>query len=265
MSLMPEYPRNAFKGTASDYARYRPPYPPELFAHLRARFGEMESKTLLDLACGPGRVTFALAPYFAKVVAIDREAEMIAEATSEASRRRADNISWRISDAEPLEFHESSLGAVTVGDAMHRLDTDKVLRKVLVWLEPGGVFANLGSHPHDARSDWQRARDAVVLKYRRALVPGEIPVTDGIVARDIAQGEKQLSALGFTAVASFTFSVPHTWTLESLLGNLHSTSFCSRAVLGARAQAFAHELREALAPFGPELSDELTYGYTMGR
>lgn len=262
---MPDYPRNAFAGTATDYARYRPPYPSELLAHLRARLGDTEKKTLLDLGCGPGRLTFALAPFFARAVAIDREPEMIAEAIAQAKLRGVQNVEWRVSDAEILEFPEAHFAAVTSGEAFHRLDERIVVKRILTWLEPGGGLAILGSHPRDAISEWQRALEGVVRKFRRAFLPGETALTKDIVARDIAQGERVFEAAGFVDVASFTFKVAYEWALESLMGYLHSTSYCARVVLGEREEEFERELTKVLSPFGPSFAEQLEFGYTFAR
>jgi tRNA/tmRNA/rRNA uracil-C5-methylase (TrmA/RlmC/RlmD family) len=74
-------PRNlqagAFAGTAEAYFRYRPPYPKALLASLVTQAHLPGSAVLLDLACGPGRVTLDLAASFEHVHAIDLEAEMI--------------------------------------------------------------------------------------------------------------------------------------------------------------------------------------------
>jgi len=61
-------PRNlqagAFAGTAEAYLRYRPPYPKALLASLVAQAHLPGSAVLLDLACGPGRVTLDIAASF---------------------------------------------------------------------------------------------------------------------------------------------------------------------------------------------------------
>src|SRR5262245_31822098 len=77
----------AFSGTASYYLRYRPPYPDEFLSDLRSHAKTTGFGSLLDLACGPGRVAIPMAPYFVSVLAIDVEAEMIAAGAKEASRR----------------------------------------------------------------------------------------------------------------------------------------------------------------------------------
>jgi trans-aconitate methyltransferase len=57
----------AFAGTATAYARYRPPYPRALLDDLLSRAAVAPNGRLLDLACGPGRVGLALAAEFETV------------------------------------------------------------------------------------------------------------------------------------------------------------------------------------------------------
>ena len=262
---MPDFPADAFVGTAPWYARYRPSYPRALFDHLLARLGPSAKETLVDLGCGPGRATLPLAPLFHQVIAIDREPEMIVEARKQAAARAITNVDWRVCRAEELELPLGSVDLIIVGDAFHRLDQKRTIASARAWLKPGGAFANLGSHPRDPHAEWQSAMAKVVAKYRRSLVPGETPATEKRSNVDIVEGEQTLVECGFTEVQSFTFLVPHVWTLESLRGHLASTSFCSNAVLRDRAADFDRAFAAALAPFGPAYEDELLFGYTFAR
>ena len=92
----------AFSGTASYYVRYRSPYPDEFLCDLRSRAATSGHGSLLDLACGPGRVAIPMAPYFNNVMAVDVEAEMIAVGEIEARRRGVANIVWHVERAENL-------------------------------------------------------------------------------------------------------------------------------------------------------------------
>jgi hypothetical protein len=57
-------PPSAFAGIATHYVRYRPPYPDEFLSELRSHAKTTGYGSLLDLACGPGRVAIPMAPYF---------------------------------------------------------------------------------------------------------------------------------------------------------------------------------------------------------
>src|SRR6266542_2968487 len=57
--VKPDFPLDAFAGTATYYLRYRVPYPEALLLDLVERTGVTGEGRVLDLACGPGRVALA--------------------------------------------------------------------------------------------------------------------------------------------------------------------------------------------------------------
>lgn len=87
--------------------------------------------------------------------------------------------------------------------------------------------------------------------------PGSGPAHTELVLRDT----------GFEDVASYAFVEEHTWTIEAIIGNLYSTSLCSRNVLGDSAEAFEAELRAALLAHDPggTYGERMRFGYTIGR
>src|SRR5580658_6488826 len=92
----PDYPVDAFAGTAAYYLRYRVPYPGALISDLLERAATTGSGKLLDLACGPGRLTFALASSFREVWAVDLEPEMISAGQQAALERSVRNVTWAV-------------------------------------------------------------------------------------------------------------------------------------------------------------------------
>jgi SAM-dependent methyltransferase len=140
----PDYPAEAFAGTARYYARYRVPYPQVLLDDLRARAALTGAGRLLDLACGPGRVALPLAPFFREVWAVDREPEMVEVGREEAGRRGTTNVRWLVGRAEELEAPPGACELTTIGEAFHRLDRWLIARRALAWLAPGRCLATLG-------------------------------------------------------------------------------------------------------------------------
>ena len=120
--VLPNFPADAFAGTADYYVRCRLPYPSGFLADLLRRSGVKGKGRLLDLACGPGRLALALASSFNEAWAIDLEAEMIAAGQREASRRGVGTIRWLVGRAEDLSLSPASIELITIGEAFHRLD-----------------------------------------------------------------------------------------------------------------------------------------------
>ena len=258
----PAFPKDAFAGTAPYYLRYRPAYPASLVEDLLSRAGIREDAKLLDLACGPGRLTFALARSFAAVEAVDLEPETIGAARREAERLGAFNIVWSVGKAEDFVPSASAFDLITVGDAFHRLDQDRVIRNVLSWLKPRGSFAILGSRDTLSGTErWHEIVKTVVLRWTQRP-PIWNPADSGP-----ERCEAMLRAAGFQQVASFEFFVPNAWSIDAILGNLNSTSYCSRAALGANADAFAADLERALLAHDSSGSykETMRFGYTFGR
>ena len=93
--MPPNFRRDAFKGTAADYIRYRLPYPRAMLDDLLARAAvPTAGARLLDLACGPGRVAFAIMDHFTEIWAVDLEPEMVEAGRQEAVRRGVSQIHW---------------------------------------------------------------------------------------------------------------------------------------------------------------------------
>ncbi|HVU25605.1 MAG TPA: class I SAM-dependent methyltransferase [Opitutus sp.] len=260
------FPIDAFAGTAACYARYRSPYPAALVADLLARAGTTGRGRLLDLACGPGRVTLPLARAFADVWANDLEPEMIAVGKREAARCGVENIRWLAGRAEELAAPDGTFELVTIGAAFHRLDQPAVAAHAMRWLQPGGCLVTLGCYELMAGTEtWQRiAMDVVrrwVARVRAERQPAPAP------AGGPEHDERVLRAAGFAAVASYPFVERREWTVDAVVGNLYSMSFCSRRVLGELAQGFEAELRGALLAHEPSgrFREEMRFGYTLGR
>ena len=260
----PDFPADAFAGTAVYYARYRVPYSEVLTNDLLKRTGNSGDGTLLDLACGPGRIAIPLASSFREVWAIDREPEMIEVAEQEAKRQGTANIRWLIGKAENLAAEANSFQLITIGDAFHRLDQELVASQALEWLSPGCCLAIMGCYNlMRGLEPWQRIVVDTVAKW-----VGQDAVTNGGAPKpEPGSGslEGRLLDAGFSDARSFTFVQQQTWTFESIVGHLYSTSRCSRKVLGDVIVDFEADLKQSL--IGYEASgvyvENMRCGYTL--
>lgn len=126
-------------------------------------------RRVLDLGCGTGRLTIALAERGHDVIGLDPAAAMLAAARQ---RPGADRVRWVEADARDFDLGERFDLAVMTGHAFQVfLEDDEVrglLRSVLRHLKPGGCFAFESRNP-PAREweEWtaEASRD-------RALVEG---------------------------------------------------------------------------------------------
>jgi ubiquinone/menaquinone biosynthesis C-methylase UbiE len=261
----PNYPADTFSGTARYYAQFRLPYPSALIEQLlEERRGASREESLLDLACGPGRLTIPLAPFFRDVTAVDLEAEMIEQARQDALRHGVTNVLWHVGKVEDLEIPPQSLGMITIGEAFHRVDQRRVLENGRRWLRPGGTFVILGGTSNfEPALPWQRAAADVVRKWTGLE---NVPyVSASFIAGTVKQCEDQMNDNGFENIASHRFAMRHTWTKESIVGYLFSTSFCSRKALGTNADAFAADMADSLSKVGSPFEEEWIFGCTIAQ
>lgn len=73
------------------------------------RFEELAERAILDVGCGWGRLTLALAPEARRVLGIDRDRKAIVRARTLAEERALTNVEFRVEDAEAIDYRD--LGA----------------------------------------------------------------------------------------------------------------------------------------------------------
>jgi len=233
-----------YHGTAEYYDKFRVPYPQALISHLSKRAVEPGSGTLLDLACGPGTIAFALRDRFAQMWAVDQEPDMIAVARQKA----ADNVRCVVSAAAELVAPAGAFDLVTIGNAFHRLRRETVAAAVLRWLRPGGNLALLwGGSPWDGGdAPWQQAMTATQHRWMTWTGSASRVPARHDQQRELHPDPPILEAAGFQLACRYEFPVDHDWTADSLVGFYFSTSVLSREALGGAAGDFEADLRREL-------------------
>ncbi|WP_431896743.1 class I SAM-dependent methyltransferase [Nonomuraea sp. bgisy101] len=132
-----------FQGSAAYYERGRLPYAPGFAETLATALGLDGRGRLLDVGCGPGIVTLALARLFIEAVGVDPDEDMLAEAERQAKRRGVVNARWVAARAEHLPAGLGEFRVVVFAQSFHWTDRDRVAEIVLEMLEPGGVFVHM--------------------------------------------------------------------------------------------------------------------------
>lgn len=127
------FPKDYFSRQAAEYSRFRPSYPPELFAYLDSLVPDHQ--LAWDCATGNGQAALGLAPYFDKVIATDLSERQIQEATP------CEKVEYRVAPAEKSGFADHSVSLVTVATAVHWFDYDAFYAEVRRVCVPGGVLA----------------------------------------------------------------------------------------------------------------------------
>lgn len=109
-------------------------------ARFGAALGQAARGRLIDIACGPGVVTAALAPNAASVVAFDATERMLEKAKARCAKAGLGNVEFKSGDAEHLPFPDAQFdGAVTRAAIHHFADPQRAISEMFRVLRPGGV------------------------------------------------------------------------------------------------------------------------------
>ena len=180
---------------------------------------------------------------------MDPEPDMLAEGRAQAERAGISNIEWRRGSSDDLLPALGQFRLVTMGNSFHWMDRQRTLDALYDLVTSGGGVAVVGQGaplqaPPPTR--WRVAINDVVRKY-----VGNRPLPwDQLEHQPEDLHQSYIERSRFTDLTSYVESFDVTWTIDSMIGNLYSMSFCSRRLLGDRVDAFERDLRAAIAGSG---------------
>lgn len=133
---------------------------------------------ILDVACGPGIVTAALAEKAREVVALDLTPEMLSQARQRCSKAGLENVTFREGSATDLPFAESSFDGVVTRLSIHHFEEPRrALDEMFRVLRPDGtlVVADVVSSENVEESALQNAIETLRdPSHVRMLAPSEL-------------------------------------------------------------------------------------------
>jgi ubiquinone/menaquinone biosynthesis C-methylase UbiE len=135
-----------FTRTADVYARMRQTTDERGLDALVAIGEASGSKRALDVACGPGFLTLALAKRCREAIGLDATDAFLALARDEAKRRELANVRFEQGDAEHIPFETGCFDLVTCRAAFHHFPRpERVIAEMARVTAPGGriVVADL--------------------------------------------------------------------------------------------------------------------------
>jgi SAM-dependent methyltransferase len=208
--------KDYFSGHAAEYARHRPTYPPELFAHLAELAPRREQAW--DCATGSGQAALALAAHFAHVIATDASPEQLSSAAVHA------RVAYRLAAAERSGIETATVDCVTIAQALHWFDLEAFYAEVRRVLVPRGVIA---AWSYDVASISPQV-DAILARYYREIVGPYWPAE-----RSAVENGYRTLAFPFEELATGRWEMRVHWELEQLLGYVATWS-ASRRYAAAR-------------------------------
>jgi SAM-dependent methyltransferase len=147
---------HGFAAAAETYERGRPGYPPQAIELLVDTLRIERGATVLDLGAGTGKLTRALAPTGARLLALEPVEEM---------RRKLAQVvpSVTIVDgvAEAIPLPDGSVDAAVAGQSFHWFHGDLALPEIHRVLRPGGRLGLLWN-ARDLRVDWVARISAIL-------------------------------------------------------------------------------------------------------
>ena len=203
--------KDHFSGHATDYARYRPGYPPELFTWLT---GQVPGHRLAwDVGTGNGQVARELAESMDRVHATDASVQQLDRAQAPP------NVDFAVEPAERSSLEAGAVDLVTVGQALHWFDLERFYTEVVRVLRPGGVLAAWTYQLNEI----DPAIDAVVGTFYDNVVGPYWPPERVHVERGYAD-----LPFPFAGIDAPSFHLETAWTLEEYLGYIGTWSAVRR-------------------------------------
>ena len=220
----------SFEQVAGLYERARPEYPSEAVDWLTERLDLRAGRTVLDLGAGTGKLTRALVPTGARVIAVEPGERMLAEL-----RRTLPDVDALIGAAEAIPLPDASVDAITMGQAFHWFRHDEAIPELHRVLRPdGGVALIWNTRDHD------RPLQREIREVMAPLVP----------VRREAHDTSRLEASGlFGDVEERRFPWHQRLDADDVVARIRSVSFVAAA---SREQQddVERQLREIVARFG---------------
>jgi SAM-dependent methyltransferase len=130
-----EAARQSFGRTAEIYERSRPSYPDDAVDWVAARLALGPSATVLDLGAGTGKLSRLLVPTGARVIAVEPQEAMRAQAAVFGG------VETMSGSAEDIPLGDHSVDAVTVAQAFHWFRLPEAVHEIDRVLRPAGRLA----------------------------------------------------------------------------------------------------------------------------
>jgi SAM-dependent methyltransferase len=196
-----------FTGRAGAYAAARPSYPPESIDVLLAGLGDPAGLVVADLGAGTGISSRAIAERGPRVLAIEPNAAMRANATGDP------RVSWIDGTAEATTLADASVDVVAAFQAWHWVEHAAAVAEARRIVRPGGRLAALYNE-RDERDAFTAAYGEIVRRY----------ATDATEARRAAALEA-FAAIAPERTQRFDYVNIHAWDRAGLQKRIDSTSY----------------------------------------
>ncbi|MEU0482354.1 class I SAM-dependent methyltransferase [Streptosporangium sp. NPDC006013] len=256
-----------FRGEVVDfYHRYRRGYPRAVIDALVEAFELTGDDIVIDLGCGTGQLALPIAERVRAVVGVDPEPDMLLRARQAAGERGMTNLSWMLgadTDIPALGalLGDRTVGAVTIGQALHWMNHDELFRALAPLARSGGgvaVVAN-GTPLWLQDTAWSRALRGCLEQWLGFEV-GHACGTDEASRR---RYRDSLTGAGF-AVSEIGVDYGDELDLDQIVGGVYSALPVDRLPAPDRRPLFAEKIRHALERHRP-FTEHVRVAMLIGR
>jgi SAM-dependent methyltransferase len=137
----------SFEKVAELYEQRRPEYPDDAVAWIAERLELRPGRVVLDLGAGTGKLTRALVPTGARVIAVEPGEAMLAQLV-----RAVPEAEPVLGAAEAIPLADASVDAVTAGQSFHWFRAPEAVAEIHRVLRPRGGLALIWNERD--QSDW---------------------------------------------------------------------------------------------------------------
>ncbi len=227
--------KKQFGNEASNYTKYRMPYPESLYTLLFSLVPK-DGKKILDIACGTGKSTEDLVKSGLDIFGCDHNPLMIEEAKKQATLKNL-NINYSVASSESLPYEDNTFDVITVGTAFHFFMNDSAIAEIKRILKPNGLLFIFWTLTTKEIPEENEIPGSIYRKYNWIRIPSEL--------RDLDVTTSFLQTHGFSD--TFTKQIPFSYqtTVEERVG-LQTTSGMYEILSPEDKESFLKEVETSL-------------------
>jgi SAM-dependent methyltransferase len=232
------------------YARFRRGYPPAVVDIVAGHFGLTRADVVVDLGCGTGQLPLPISQRVGAVIGVDPEPDMLTQARRAAEEHAARNLLWVLGSDRNMPalgrvLGQGTVGAVTIGQALHWMQPESLFGVLVDVVRPGGGVAVITN----GTPLWlQDSRWSVALReFLQTSFGWKLDATCGTDDASQARYRRQLTDAGFEVVERH-IDYEGVLDLDSLVGGLLSAFPVEELPPPERRHEFAARVASALAP-----------------